>query len=132
MKNIKYSRICKVYKFSASHQLPHVPDGHKCKRLHGHNYKIEIEVRGEINFNLGWVVDFAEIDDNMKPIIEKLDHFHLNDIPGLENPTAENIAHWILNEYPIKYVFRVRVWETDKCWADAINADGLWTKDLRL
>ena len=129
---MRYSRICKIYTFSASHLLPNVPDWHKCKRLHGHNYKVEIEARGEINENFGWVIDFGDIDDNMKPILDELDHHHLNDIPGLENPTAEVLAHWILGKYPIKYVFRVRVWETDRCWADAINADGQWPRELRL
>ena len=127
------ARIGKQYAFSAAHQLPCVPDGHPCKRLHGHNYVVELEVRGEIAPKDGFCnnLDFMEVDKHMRPIIEKLDHHFLNEIPGLENPTAELIAAWILDQYPVKYLYSVTVWETPKCWAQVINSDGLFVKAHR-
>ena len=129
----KLARIGKQYAFSAAHQLPCVPDGHPCKRLHGHNYIVELQVRGEIAPKDGFCnnLDFKEVDKHMKPILEKLDHHFLNEIPGLENPTAELIAAWILDQYPVKYLYSVTVWETPKCWAQVINAGGLYAKDHR-
>lgn len=127
------ARIGKQYAFSAAHQLLKVADGHPCKRLHGHNYIVEIEVRGEIAPKDGFCsnIDFLEVDRLMKPIIEELDHHFLNDIPGLENPTAELIAAWILNKYPVKYLYSVTVWETPKCWAQVVNADGFYNREHR-
>ena len=126
----KSAKCCKMYSFSASHFLPNVPDGHKCKRLHGHNYTVEVEVRGEMNPNRGWVQDFGEIDKNMKPIIDQLDHHHLNDV--IENPTAEMLAGWIMEQYPVMNVYRIRVWETDKCWAEVVNTEGKWPMEMRM
>jgi 6-pyruvoyltetrahydropterin/6-carboxytetrahydropterin synthase len=133
MKDWQLARIGKQYAFSAAHQLPHVPDGHPCKRLHGHNYIVEIEIRGEIAPKDGFCanIDFLAVDKEMKPIIEKLDHRFLNEIPGLENPTAELIAAWILDQYPIKYLYSVKVWETAKCWAQVINSQGMYPKAHR-
>lgn len=129
MKRFPQVRICKQYAFSASHQLPNVPNGHPCGRLHGHNYLVEIEARGEIGLKSGWLVDFAELDKNMAPILDRLDHHHLNDV--VENPTAEILAQWIMDQYPVKYIYRVRVWETPKCWAEVVNEDGHWTSASR-
>jgi 6-pyruvoyltetrahydropterin/6-carboxytetrahydropterin synthase len=122
------ARIGKQYSFSASHQLTGVPAGHPCARLHGHNYIVEIECRGDIHPQTGFVVDFHKIDEWMKPIIKRLDHYHLNDIEGLENPTAENLAYWIWQQFDMKFPFSVTVWETPKAWAKYINTDGLWYK----
>ena len=69
-------------------------------------------------------LDFAVIDKLIKPIIDQLDHQHLNDI--IENPTAENIAAWIMSQIADTYVYSVTVWETSKCWAMAVNPDGLY------
>lgn len=88
-------KLCKTFSFEAAHRLPHVPPGHKCGRLHGHSYHLEIIIVGDMEPEHGWVMDFSEIKDPMAPILEILDHNYLNDIPGLENPTSENIAHWI-------------------------------------
>lgn len=121
--------ICKVFKFSAGHYLPHVPEDHPCHRQHGHNYKVEVIVRGERNPRTGMVVDFHEINRIIKPLIEQLDHHNLNDLGILElqNPTAENIALWILRSCELKILAAVRVWETPTCYAEAINHDGLYT-----
>lgn len=83
-------------RFSASHQLPNVPAGHKCARCHGHSYRVQIELTGEVAEPTGWVWDFGMLDAVMRQLVyDALDHRHLNDIRGLENPTAENLAAWI-------------------------------------
>lgn len=87
--------IFKEFTFEAAHRLPNVPEGHKCARLHGHSYRIRIHVSGPVGDETGWVIDFSEIKAAFKPIYDRLDHYYLNDIEGLENPTAENIARWI-------------------------------------
>lgn len=87
--------IYKQFTVEAAHRLPHVPPGHKCARLHGHSFGIEIRVGGPLDPTLGWVVDFAEIKQAFQPIHDQLDHHYLNDIPGLENPTSERLAIWI-------------------------------------
>jgi 6-pyruvoyltetrahydropterin/6-carboxytetrahydropterin synthase len=87
--------IFKEFTIEAAHRLPHVPPGHKCGRLHGHSFRIQIHVRGPINAESGWIVDFADIKAAFKPIEEQIDHNYLNEIPGLENPTSENIALWL-------------------------------------
>lgn len=87
--------IFKIFYIEAAHYLPNVPDGHKCKRLHGHSFRIEIYVCGDNLNDLGWVQDFAEISNKFKPILEQLDHHYLNEVEGLENPTSENLAKWI-------------------------------------
>lgn len=81
--------------FEAAHRLPNVPDGHKCKRLHGHSFVVEIHVSGPMDEASGWVTDFADIKRAFDPLHERLDHHYLNEIEGLENPTSENIARWI-------------------------------------
>ncbi len=87
--------IFKEFTIEAAHFLPNVPESHKCKRLHGHSFKIEIHVEGDIDPELGWVMDFTDIKDSFRPIFEQLDHHFLNDIEGLENPTSENLARWL-------------------------------------
>jgi 6-pyruvoyltetrahydropterin/6-carboxytetrahydropterin synthase len=133
MKPWQMCRIGKEYSFSAAHHLPKVPQGHPCHNVHGHNYIVVVEIRGEISPKDGFCsnIDFLEVDRLMKPIIEKLDHKYLNTIVGLDNPTAENIAAWILEQYPVKYVFSVTVWETPKCWATVVNSEGFFPKEHR-
>lgn len=87
--------IFKQFTIEAAHLLPNVPLGHKCRRLHGHSFQVEIHVEGEIVDGLGWIVDFAEIKAAFKPIEDVLDHSYLNEIAGLENPTSEVLAKWI-------------------------------------
>ena len=87
--------IYKEFHFEAAHRLPNVPEGHKCARLHGHSFQVRLVVEGDPPEPAGWVMDFAELKARFKPIYEQLDHHYLNDIPGLENPTSENIARWI-------------------------------------
>ena len=87
--------LSKTFRFEAAHRLPKVPEGHKCARLHGHSYQIDIIVTGDVNPDTGMVVDFAEISEAWKPLHAVLDHYYLNEIEGLENPTSEILAAWI-------------------------------------
>ncbi len=87
--------IYKEFSFEAAHRLPRVPAGHKCGRLHGHSYKVQVHVSGEPGEKSGWIMDFAEISARVSPIIKELDHYYLNEITGLENPTSEQIAIWL-------------------------------------
>jgi len=83
------------FTFDAAHRLPKVPEGHKCSRLHGHTFRVEVHVSGPVDESLGWVIDFGDLKKICKPVIEQLDHHYLNEIPGLENPTCEVIAKWL-------------------------------------
>jgi 6-pyruvoyltetrahydropterin/6-carboxytetrahydropterin synthase len=87
--------IFKEFTFEAAHRLPNVPPGHKCARLHGHSFRVEVHVQGEADPVLGWVCDFADLRTAFQPILDRLDHYYLNEIEGLENPTSENLARWI-------------------------------------
>ena len=90
--------LYKVFRIEAAHMLPNVPAEHKCRRLHGHSFRIEVHIDGEVAAESGWVMDFAELGEHIKPVFEQLDHHYLNEIPGLENPTSENLAIWIWNK----------------------------------
>ena len=90
--------IFKVFTVEAAHRLPHVPDGHKCARLHGHSFRIELHLSGPVDPQAGWVMDFADVKAAFKPIYDRLDLHYLNDIPGLENPTSEQLAKWIWDQ----------------------------------
>lgn len=107
--------IGRTYRFESAHHLPNLPDGHKCKNLHGHNYRLEVVVRGSLD-ERGFVKDFAEIDAEVMPLVRQVDHKLLNDIEGMENPTAEIIAAWFLAR--IAGCESVRVYENDDCWAE--------------
>lgn len=109
------TRVGRTYRFESAHHLPLLPDGHKCKRMHGHNYRVDIVVGGALD-SRGFIRDFAEIDADVVPLIEKIDHRVLNDVEGLENPTAEVIAAWFFHR--VAGCESVRVYETDDCWAE--------------
>lgn len=87
----------KTFQFEAAHLLPLLPADHKCRRLHGHSFQVEVVVAGPCDPQLGWVMDYADISRAFQPLWTQLDHFYLNEVPGLENPTSENIAIWIWN-----------------------------------
>lgn len=87
--------IFKTFTLESAHRLPHVPPGHKCARLHGHSFRVEIHVSGPVDPQRGWVMDFADLKAAFAPLYAQLDHQYLNDVPGLENPTSENLARWI-------------------------------------
>ena len=106
--------IFKQFKFEAAHWLPGVPEGHKCRRMHGHSYRVKVVVRGEPDEKTGMVLDFAELTRVCGPVIDGLDHRVLNEIEGLENPTAELLAMWIWErvEGLVPGLVRVEVLET--------------------
>jgi 6-pyruvoyltetrahydropterin/6-carboxytetrahydropterin synthase len=111
--------IFKEFIVEAAHRLPNVPVGHKCARLHGHSFRIEIHVRGPVEKEAGWVMDFADIKTVFNPIFDQLDHHYLNEIDGLSNPTSENLARWIWHnlhpKLPILYKIVVRETCTAGC-----------------
>ena len=88
----------RTFQFEAAHRLPHVAPGHKCARLHGHSFQVEVVVEGPVDTHLGWVMDYADIKAAFAPLYQRLDHHFLNEIPGLENPTSERIAEWIWSQ----------------------------------
>ena len=90
-------RITKSFTFDAAHWLPHVPEGHKCHRLHGHTYTVILGLEGEVDARLGWVRDYGEVSEVFAPLYSLVDHHCLNEIEGLENPTAEIFAAWIFD-----------------------------------
>jgi len=88
--------LTRSYRFEAAHQLPMVPPDHKCARMHGHSFEVEITVAGAIDERMGWLVDYAEITKVVEPLLKnELDHRSLNDVPGLENPTSEVLCGWL-------------------------------------
>jgi 6-pyruvoyltetrahydropterin/6-carboxytetrahydropterin synthase len=90
--------IFKTFSLECAHHLPNVPEGHKCARLHGHSFRVEVHVVGPVGARSGWVMDFADVKAAFAPLFERLDHHCLNDVAGLENPTSENLARWIWRE----------------------------------
>jgi 6-pyruvoyltetrahydropterin/6-carboxytetrahydropterin synthase len=88
------ARLTKDFTFEAAQTLPNAPQGHKCRRVHGHSFKVEVSVEGRVDPKTGWVYDHADISAAMKPLLRMLDHTYLNDIEGLENPTIEKMAEW--------------------------------------
>jgi 6-pyruvoyltetrahydropterin/6-carboxytetrahydropterin synthase len=111
-------KITQAFFFEAAHRLPHVPPSHRCHRMHGHSYGVELELEGAIDPVSGFVLDFLEIEKCFASLLVRLDHQCLNEVGGLENPTAENIAVWIWQR--VKLVLpklsAVTVHETDDCW----------------
>ncbi|MDT0400364.1 MULTISPECIES: 6-carboxytetrahydropterin synthase QueD [Streptomyces] len=111
--------IFREFTFEAAHRLPRVPEGHKCARLHGHSYKVTVHVEAPVDEELGWVMDFGDIKQAFKPIDAQLDHYYLNDIDGLDNPTSENLARWIwdrmITELPQLSAITVRETCTSGC-----------------
>jgi 6-pyruvoyltetrahydropterin/6-carboxytetrahydropterin synthase len=106
--------IFKEFRFEAAHSLPHLPEGHKCRNLHGHSYLVRVVVSGPVNEATGWVMDFADISRAFRPIFERLDHAFLNDLPGIGPSTTENLARWIWRELRpgVPLLARVEIWET--------------------
>ncbi len=105
----------KTFQFEAAHLLPLLPRSHKCRRLHGHSFKVDIVVAGECDPKLGWLMDYAEITRVFKPIWKKLDHHYLNEIPGLENPTSECVAVWIWKRLKRKLPLLTEVVVAETC-----------------
>ncbi len=109
--------IFRKFTFEAAHRLPNVPDGHKCRRPHGHSFTVTIHITGDVDKHTGWVTDFADIKAAFEPILGRLDHHCLNDIEGLENPTSERLAIWIWRSLKpvLPNLEQVVVQETPNC-----------------
>jgi 6-pyruvoyltetrahydropterin/6-carboxytetrahydropterin synthase len=90
-----FIRLSKSFSFEAAHDLPSFPEGHKCRRLHGHSFHFEAIVEGEVDPAKGYLIDYGDITAAAEPIVKQLDHYYLNKIEGLSNPTSEVIAAWI-------------------------------------
>jgi 6-pyruvoyltetrahydropterin/6-carboxytetrahydropterin synthase len=112
-------QLYKDFKFEAAHFLPNVPDDHKCKRLHGHSFHVRVHIKGPLNPQSGWVMDYSDIKQHVKPIIDSLDHYLLNDIDGLENPTSEHLCKWIWDKLyaslPLLHCIEVKETCTSGC-----------------
>lgn len=106
--------VFKDFRFEAAHHLPHFPKGHKCRRLHGHSFRVRVSVRGRVEEETGIVRDFGEISEAWhEQCHKKLDHRYLNKIAGLDNPTAENLAFWIWDALQERLTLAcIDVWET--------------------
>ncbi len=113
-------KICQAFTFEAAHRLPKVPATHRCHNMHGHSYRVELTLSGAVNAETGFVIDFFDIEAVFAPVLNQLDHHCLNDLVGLENPTAENIAVWIWNKIApsLPTLFSIKVFETPHCWAE--------------
>lgn len=107
-------RLVHEFRFEAAHRLPNVPSGHKCQRLHGHSFKVELAVAGPMNEETGWFIDFGDLYEAWRPLHAVLDHNYLNEVPGLGNPTSELLARWIWTRMKpaIPSLCRVTVFET--------------------
>ena len=107
-------RLVHEFRFESAHRLPHVPAGHKCQRLHGHSFRVEIAVAGPVNPDTGWFIDFDVLYDAWRPLHNQLDHNYLNDLAGLENPTSEHLSKWIWDRLKVSLpsLDQVTLWET--------------------
>ena len=110
-------RIEKTFRFEAAHWLPNVPETHKCRRMHGHSFRVTIVVEDAVDPEAGWVLDYGGISAAFAPLEAQLDHYLLNDIEGLENPTSEMLAIWIWDRLidALPSLFEVAVEETCTC-----------------
>jgi 6-pyruvoyltetrahydropterin/6-carboxytetrahydropterin synthase len=113
-------KVVQAFTFEAAHRLPHMPACHPCRRLHGHSYRVELKFDGQVDPHTGFVIDFFEIERVFTPILRSLDHQFLNEVEGLDNPTAENISIWIWTRTKalLPTLSLVAVYETPNCWAE--------------
>jgi 6-pyruvoyltetrahydropterin/6-carboxytetrahydropterin synthase len=120
--------IAKEFHFSASHVLRGLPPGHPCGRTHGHNYVLSLELSASRSAldDVGFVRDYRDLDTVKRWVDETLDHVHLNDVTGLGNPTSENIACWVFDQWSSRLpeLSAVRLSETPRTWAEYRPARG--------
>ena len=88
-------RLAKTFTFEAAHHLPSFPDGHKCRRMHGHSFRVDVIVDGDLPAGQHHLIDYGDMTAAIEPVRAQLDHYCLNDIAELENPTSERLAEWI-------------------------------------
>jgi 6-pyruvoyltetrahydropterin/6-carboxytetrahydropterin synthase len=113
-------KITQAFTFEAAHRLPQVPTTHRCHRLHGHSYRVELQLDGPVDPVSGFIVDFFDVEAAFAPLLGRLDHQCLNEVEGLENPTAENIAIWIFDRIKpaLPQMTTVIVYETPNSWVE--------------
>ena len=114
----------KTFQFEAAHKLPNVPADHKCARLHGHSFRVEVVVAGECDPQMGWLMDYAEISEAFKPLLDRLDHYYLNDIPGLENATSERLAKWIWDRLKPQLPLLAEIAVAETCMSRCVYRGG--------
>ena len=114
----------KTFQFEAAHKLPNVPVDHKCARLHGHSFRVEVVVAGECDPHMGWLMDYAELSEAFKPLLDRLDHYYLNDIPGLENATSEMLAKWIWDRLKPHLPLLVEIAVAETCMSRCVYRGG--------
>ncbi len=112
-------RIGATFTFEAAHRLPNLPEGHKCRNLHGHNYQLDVTIEGKLD-ECGFVMDYAELEEIVGPIVQRVDHRYLNDVEGLENPTSEIMLEWFMARIKPRIAAPVtlRLYETNRYWAE--------------
>jgi 6-pyruvoyltetrahydropterin/6-carboxytetrahydropterin synthase len=106
--------LTKQFHFEAAHALPTFPSGHKCRRLHGHSFRFDVVVAGDVPPEQGYLIDYGDIKAATDPIVALLDHYYLNEIDGLSNPTAENLSHWLWDKLKprLPLLQSIKVYET--------------------
>lgn len=111
--------LVKDFRFEAAHFLPNVAEGHKCRRMHGHSFRGEVAVRGPIDPRIGWLIDFADLKRIVDPLVARLDHYLLNEVEGLSNPTSEQVALWFWErlrpELPLLHRVTIEETCTSRC-----------------
>jgi 6-pyruvoyltetrahydropterin/6-carboxytetrahydropterin synthase len=108
-------RLVREYRFEAAHRLPNVPQGHKCARLHGHSFRVELSIFGPVNPTTGWFIDYGDLDAIWQPLHDQLDHNYMNEVPGLENPTSEILARWLWEQLKPRLPELVRITVHETC-----------------
>ena len=114
----------RTFQFEAAHRLTRVPSGHKCARLHGHSFQVELVVEGPLDPQLGWVMDYADLKAAFAPLYQELDHNYLNDLPGLENPTSELLAIWIWQRLKPALPWLTEIVVAETCTARCVYRGG--------
>jgi 6-pyruvoyltetrahydropterin/6-carboxytetrahydropterin synthase len=93
----RIAKIAKRFSFDAAHFLTGLPADHPCSRMHGHTYGVELQLIGPIDPKTGFAgADYADIAKAWREIRALVDHRVLNEVPGLEQPTTENLAWWLI------------------------------------
>ena len=116
------TEIFMEFTFEAAHRLPFAPEGHKCSRLHGHSFRVEVHIGGPVDPMTGWIMDFAEIAVAFEPLRQRLDHRYLNEIEGLENPTSEVLARWIWERIELSLAGLERIVVRETCTSGCVYA----------
>ena len=111
--------LTKTFQIEAAHRLPFLPKGHKCERIHGHSFQVEVRIEGECDPKLGWLMDYADIKTVFQPLFDQLDHHYLNEIQDLENPTSENLARWIWDRLKTSLPLLTTIIVAETCMAKA-------------